>query len=88
MTEPKKQSAHFVAGKAAFLGAHPRRDGIRVNIVLARRLTGDRIIKAEQTSKTRFHNEVDINGAASIDEELADWINEAYSLQVASGARV
>lgn len=81
--EPKQASAHFVAGGAAFLGAHPRRDGIRINIVLSRMLSNGRIVKAEQTSKNRFHNEVDLAGDVPIDPELGDWITEAYNLRMA-----
>lgn len=83
VTEPKQTSAHFVAAGAAFLGAHPRREGIRINIVLSRLLSDDRIVKAERTSKTRFHNEVDLEADTAIDPELADWIKEAYDLRTA-----
>ncbi|HET6644746.1 MAG TPA: DUF5655 domain-containing protein [Fimbriimonadales bacterium] len=82
VTEPKQTCAHFVAGGGAFLGAHPRREGIRINIVLSRMLSGDRIVKSEQVSKRRFHNEVDLAGDAQIDHELADWIREAYNLRM------
>ena len=81
VTEPKKTCAHFVTGGAAFLGARPRREGIRINIVLSRLLSDDRIVKAERTSKTRFHNEVDLDADTAIDAELADWIKEAYDLR-------
>lgn len=81
VTEVKKQSVHFVTGRAAFLGAHPRREGIRLTLVLSRQLTGDRVVKAERTSKTRFHNELDLKGGSPVDPELAAWIREAYSLQ-------
>jgi hypothetical protein len=79
--EVKKESVHVTAGKAAFLGLHPRKAGIRLNIVLARRLEGPRIVKSEQTSKERFHNEIEMDGSTPIDAELAGWIEEAYLLQ-------
>ncbi|MBI1756628.1 MAG: hypothetical protein HYR64_05925 [Fimbriimonas ginsengisoli] len=61
--EEKKTSLHFVAGGGSFLGVHPRKDGLRLTIVLARRL-GERVVKAEQVSKNRFHNELDIRFGA------------------------
>src|SRR5690349_2783470 len=79
--EEKKTSLHVVAGKAAFLGVHPRKEGLRLNLVLARRLEGDRIVKSEQVSKSRFHNELDLPAGTPIDPELAEWLREAYKLQ-------
>ncbi len=79
--QEKKTSLHVVAGRAAFLGVHPRKNGVRVNIVLARGLEGERIVKSEQVSKTRFHNELDLESGAPIDRELASWIKEAFRLQ-------
>ncbi|AIE86927.1 DUF5655 domain-containing protein [Fimbriimonas ginsengisoli] len=82
--EEKKSSLHVVAGRAAFLGVHPRKDGLRLNLVLARQLAGPRVAKAEQVSAKRYHNEVDIKDVGEIDEELRAWISEAYS-RVTSG---
>lgn len=78
VVEEKKSSLHIVAGKAAFLGVHPRKDGLRINLVLARPLEGDRIAKCERVSANRFHNEVNVRKAAEIDETLTGWLREAY----------
>jgi hypothetical protein len=80
--EIKKSSAHIVAGKGAFLGLHPRANGLLLNIVLDRPLTHHRIAKSEQTSASRYHNEVRISGREDIDDELLGWIEEAYRLKV------
>ena len=72
---------HTLKGNAASLGVHPRKDGLRVNLVLARRLEGDRMVKSEQVSKSRFHNELDLAAGLPIDPELAEWLREAYALQ-------
>jgi hypothetical protein len=82
--ENKKTSAHIVAGKGAFLGVHPRSDGLLVNIVLDRELGGERVAKREQVSKSRYHNEVRIFSPQDIDEELMGWIRDAYQLKVAA----
>ena len=84
VVETKKTSAHIVAGSGAFLGVHPRSNGLLVNIVLDRELVGDRVGKCEQVSRSRYHNEVKISGREDIDEELMGWIRDAYQLKVAA----
>jgi hypothetical protein len=79
--EVKKTSVHLVAGKGAFLGLHPRTAGLLVNIVLGHRLESPRVVKAEQVSKSRYHNEVKVGSEAELDEELLGWIREAYALK-------
>ena len=82
LIDEKKTSLHIVAGGAAFLGVHPRTDGVCLNIVLSHRLDGPRIVKCEQVSKFRYHVEVDVPGGVEIDPELLRWIYEAYGLRM------
>ena len=77
----------MVAGKAAFLGVHPRKAGLRLTIKLDRRLP--EAIKSDQASKLRFHNEVDVSvttkaGSANraLDSSVVGWIEEAYRLEL------
>jgi hypothetical protein len=79
--EAKKTSAHIVAGSGAFLGLHPRVNGLLVNIVLDHGLANERVVRCEQVSKSRFHNEVRISGPDDIDDELMGWVKEAYHLK-------
>lgn len=79
--EEKKTCLHARAGRAAFLGIHPRREGLRLNIVLSRPLAGSRIVKSDQVSKSRFHNEIDVEVPSDIDGEVVAWLKEAYKLQ-------
>ena len=81
--EEKKTSLHVLTGRFAFLGVHPRPGGIRINLVLNRRLQGPRIHKSEQVSGTTFHNEVDVNIPQDFNAELVGWIKEAYALRAA-----
>lgn len=80
--ETKQTSLHVVRNGVDFLGIHPRKDGIRINIVLNYCPDSDRISKSEQVSKSRFHNEVDLTSEVRIDEQLTAWIHEAYELKV------
>lgn len=76
--EEKKTSLHLTNGRAAFLGVHPRKQGLRLNIVLAEAMEGPRVVKAERVSAYRYHNEVDVKQPAEVDSELLGWIQKAY----------
>jgi len=76
--EEKKTSIHITNGRAAFLGLHPRKQGLRLNIVLTKALEGPRVAKSERVSANRYHNEVDVREPSEIDAELLAWIGEAY----------
>jgi hypothetical protein len=71
-------SSFHVAHGRAFLGIHPRRGGILVNIVLTRELESTRIHRAERVSANRWHNEIILKDPAEIDAELLNWISEGY----------
>ena len=77
--EPKKTSIHIKA-KSAFVGIHPRKDYLIVNIVSDKPIVNNRIFKVEQVSKTRFHNHIKIPLEQDIDRELIGWFKQAYSL--------
>jgi hypothetical protein len=79
--ELKQTSVHVTAGKGAFLGVHPRANGLLLNIVLDRALESPRLAKVEQVSRSRYHNEVKVAEANEIDAELLAWIAEAYRLK-------
>ena len=72
-------SSFHVAHGRAFLGIHPRRGGILVNIVLTRELESARIHRAERVSANRWHNEVILKDPSEIDAELLTWIREGYA---------
>ena len=77
--ERKKTSLHISHGRA-FLGVHPRSNGLLLNIVLDSPLTIGRVKKTEQVSKNRFHNEILVTEQNEIDKELVGFIDKAYSL--------
>jgi len=74
-------SFHMTHGRA-FLGIHPRRGGLLVNIVLAARLDSARVHRSEQVSANRWHNEIILQDPADIDADLIAWIREGYTLTV------
>ena len=84
--EEKKTCLHVVAGKAAFLGVHPRKNGLRLTVVLSRPIDSPRIVKCEKASAKRYHVDLNILASEGIDNEVRSWITEAYqrNIQVVS----
>jgi hypothetical protein len=78
--EEKKTSLHLVAGDRAFVGVHPRKSGLVLQIVTTTPLKGGRIRKVEQVSAHRFHNTVKLETEAEVDRELIGWLRTAYDL--------
>ena len=77
--EEKKTSLH-VKAKSAFVGIHPKKKFLDLNIVTDMPIKSDRIKKTEQVSANRFHNEVRLEDVDQIDTELMGWIKQAYQL--------
>jgi len=77
--ERKKTSLHIVHGRA-FLGVHPRKDALLLNIVTEVALSGSRLRKSERISSNRYHNEVLLHSPMDLDTEMSDWLRNAYAL--------
>ncbi|MFA9288621.1 MAG: DUF5655 domain-containing protein [Weeksellaceae bacterium] len=77
--EEKKTSIHL-KNRAAFAGVHPRKSYLILNIVSSEPIVSPRIMKTEQVSKSRFHNELKIEKAEDIDDELIKWLHKAFDL--------
>ncbi len=54
-TEPKKDSIHIVRDRA-FVGIHPKKSYLGVNVVLNRAKASPAADKVEQVSANRFHH--------------------------------
>jgi len=77
--EVKKTSIHLVR-RSAFAGLHPRKQYLLLTIKAAKPIRSRRILKAEQVSKNRWHLDVKLAAAEQIDEQLLDWLQQAYGL--------
>ena len=77
--EEKLTSIHIVHGRA-FLGVHPRKSALLVNIVLDHPLGSARLHRTEQVSAARWHHEILRHSPAELDAELVGWITAAYAL--------
>ena len=77
---PNNSSIHLL-NKYGFAGVYARKNYILLHIHLARELDNERIIKIEQISKNRFKHVVKIQDEKEIDQEILDWLKEAYELK-------
>ena len=78
-TETKKTSIHLIR-RAAFLGLHPKKSYLEINVVSSNPLDESRGYKVEQVSKNRFHNRMRIEQVADLTAELMREIANAYHL--------
>jgi hypothetical protein len=77
--EVKQTSLHVTHGKA-FLGVHPRKDGLLLNIVTQSPIQSARLKKAEHVSANRYHNEIEIKSEEELEGDVTGWIKKAYQL--------
>jgi hypothetical protein len=77
--EPKKTSIHL-ANKSGFAGVHTRRNYILLNIRSDHAIDSPRVVKSEQVSRSRYHEEVKLQTLDDIDAELLAWLKDAYDL--------
>lgn len=77
--EKKKSSLHIVKERA-FLGVHPRSNGLLINIVTDKPIKNGLIHKSEQVSANRYHNEIVVSDTSELNKTVQDWIKEAYQL--------
>ena len=77
--QPKKTSIHL-ARAVGFAGVQTRRNYLLLNIRSAQPIESPRVLKAEQVSKNRYHQEVKLAAINDVDDELLGWLRDAYSL--------
>ena len=76
--EFKKTSIHLTR-RSAFAGVHPRKEYLLLTIKAAKPIRSKRIVKSDQVSKSRWHEEVRV-ADGDIDAELLGWLRDAYEL--------
>ena len=76
--EMKKTSIHLVNIKG-FVGVHPKKSYLGLNLVLSRPNTNPPAHKVEQVSKNRFHHFFQITSASQIGDAFKALVKEAYN---------
>jgi hypothetical protein len=77
--QPKKTSIHL-ANTSGFAGVHTRKNYVILNIRSDYLIDSPRIVKSEQVSKSRYHQEVKLQSPDEVDAELLAWLKAAYDL--------
>ena len=77
--DPKGTCIHLNR-RTAFAGLHPRKRVLLLNLRSSAPIKSARIRKVERVSANRCHNEVLIDSAVAIDDELMGWIADAHAL--------
>ena len=78
-TEQKKSSIHITNGRA-FIGLHPRKSYLGINIVLSHPKVSPAADKVEQVSSNRFHHFYKISSAKEMNKSFFYLLKEAYDL--------
>lgn len=74
--EPKKTSIHLV-NKVGFAGVHPRKSALYLNLRTEHAIENARVVKTEQVSKNRYHNEIKLDSPDAVDAEVRQWLSDA-----------
>jgi hypothetical protein len=77
--DPKETCIHLNR-RVAFAGLHPRKSALFLNLRTSAPIESPRIRRHERASANRYHNEMLLESADAIDQELMDWIAEAHAL--------
>ncbi len=78
--EPKKTSIHL-GNRFGFAGVYTRKNYINLEVHLNYKLTSNRVSKVEQATTNRYHHTFKIANEQDIDEELLNWLKQAYELK-------
>jgi hypothetical protein len=77
--ELKKESIHVIHGRA-FVGIHPKKSYLGVNLVLDKSETSPRADKVEKVSANRFHHYFRIESKQQMNTSFVRLLKEAYNL--------
>ena len=76
---PKGTCVHLDR-RTAFAGLHPRKNALLLNLRSAAPIASARVRKVERVSTNRYHNELLLDSAEALDDELIGWIADAHAL--------
>jgi len=78
--EERGDRSVLLRSRAGFVGVHPTREGLDLQIVTDHAVRAARVSKVDRVSASRFHVHVRIASPADIDAQLLGWLREAYDL--------
>ena len=78
--EERGKRSVLLRSRGGFLGVHPKRDGLDLQIVTDHVIRAARVTKVDRVSARRFHVHVRLVAEKEVDAELLGWLREAYDL--------
>ena len=78
--EERGDRSVLLRSRGGFLGVHPKRAGLDLQIVTDHVIRAPRVTKVDRLSARRFHVHVRLTAEEDIDAELLGWLREAYDL--------
>ena len=80
VVEERGERSVLLRSGGGFLGVHPMRDCLDLQIVTDHVIRAARVMKVDPVSARRFHFHVRIASQKEVDAELMGWLREAYDL--------
>jgi hypothetical protein len=80
IVEERGDRSVLLRSRGGFLGVHPKRDGLDLQIVADHAIRAARVTKVDRVSARRFHVHVRLVTEKEVDAQLLDWLREAYDL--------
>jgi hypothetical protein len=78
--EERGERSVLLRSRGGFLGVHPKRDCLDLQIVTDHAIRAPRVTKVDSVSARRFHIHVRVATEKEVDGQLLDWLREAYDL--------
>lgn len=78
--EERGERSVLLRSRGGFLGVHPKRDCLDLQIVTAHAIRAARVTKVDAVSARRFHVHVRVATEREVDGQLLEWLREAYDL--------
>jgi hypothetical protein len=78
--EERGERSVLLRSRGGFLGVHPKRDCLDLQIVTAHAIRAARVTKVDAVSARRFHVHVQVATEKEVDGQLLEWLREAYDL--------
>jgi len=80
VVEERGERSVLLRSRGGFLGVHPKRHWLDLQIVTDHPIRADRVTKVDPISARRFHVHVRLVTENEVDAQLLGWLREAYDL--------
>ena len=78
--EAPKQTSIHLEKNSGFAGVHPKKNAINLEFRTDYEIDHPRIARRQQLSARRFEHTVKLENVGDVDEQLLNWLKDAYDL--------